>query len=64
VTTLAKRPYQGLAGKGSICLERDSRTPVPHYRNLADFRYETTKWPRFNGPESAPKDTKTKGFVP
>jgi hypothetical protein len=41
-----------------------SRKRVPRYRNSADFRYETVQWPGFNGLESAPKDTKTKGFIP
>jgi len=34
------------------------------YRNSADFRYGTVQWPGFNGLESTPKDTKTKGFIP
>src|SRR4029079_13667708 len=57
------RPYQGLANRAA-----SAWTGVPErgfrYRNLADIRYETAEWPHPDGLESAPKDTKTKGFVP
>src|SRR5258708_38021313 len=57
------RPYQGLARKAaSACGPGPARPVIEAVRARPDFRCETGQWQHFNGSDSAPKDTKPKGF--